>query len=260
MIQIVAYQPAENINIKRLKSDYTGQLIGSAVYDLFYRYKTGYIYVLSYGVVVFANVEEIDRSNFLNLVRNYSDNQLETRIQEDFIIHKSESSSTEFSYNSLSVPEINDDIIRITMLQVAQSIALDFYQERSQQLLNETVRLTTQLEQFGKLKTSKRQVMMFIGRTLNTKNRIIDDLYVFDAPPVTWENELLGKVHEGLAKTFDINVRFRDVEYTLRSVESNLQLFMEFITTEQSQRLELIVIGLILFEVVHLIVQQFIAK
>jgi len=256
MIQIVAYQPAENINIKRLKADYTGQLIGSAVYDLFYRYKSGYIYVLSYGVVVFANVEEIDRSNFLNLIRNYSDNLLEVRIQEDFVINKGASQSPEFAYNALSVPEVNDDIIRITMLQVAQSIALDFYQERSQLLLTETVQLTNQLERFGKLKTSKKQVLKFIGRTLNMKNRIIDDLYVFDSPPVTWESELLGKVNDGLAKTFDINVRFRDVEYTLRSVEANLQIFMDLINTEQSHRLEWIIIGLILFEVIHLLVQQ----
>lgn len=258
MIQIVAYQPAENINIKRLKADYTGQLIGSAVYDLFYRYKSGHIYVLSYGVVVFANIEEIDRSNFLTLVRNYSDNPMETRIQEDFVINTGLPGNPEFSYNSLSVPEISDDIIRITMLQVAQSIALDFYQERSQLLLMETVKYTQQLEEFGKLKASKRQVMKFIGRTLNMKNRIIDDLYVFDSPPATWENELVGKVNEGLGKTFDINVRFRDVEYTLRSVESNLQLFMELINTEQSHRLEWVVIILILFEVIHLIVQQLI--
>jgi uncharacterized Rmd1/YagE family protein len=256
MINIIAYQPAENISIKRLKADYTGELSSGGVFDLFYKYKTGYIYVLSYGVVVFANVEEIDRSNFLNLIKNYSDNQLETRIMEDFAINRNTSQNPEFAYNALSVPEVNEDIIRISMLQVAQSIALDFYQERSQLLLNETVKLTTQLEKYGKLKTSKKQVLRTIGRTLNMKNRIIDDLYVLDSPPVTWENELLGKVNDGLAKTFDIHIRFRDVEYTLRSVESNLQLFMELITTEQSMRLEYIILFLIFFEVVHLILQQ----
>jgi required for meiotic nuclear division protein 1 len=259
MIQIVAYQPAENINIKRLRADHTGQLISGGIFDLFYKYKTGHIYVLSYGVVVFANVEEIDRSNFLHLVKNYSDNFLDARIQEDFVINISNSPNLEFTYNALSVPEVNDDIIRITMLQVAQSIALDFYHDRSQLLLEETGKLTTQLEKYGKLKASKKKILMFIGRVLNMKNRIIDDLYVFDAPPMAWENELLGKVHDGLSKTFDITVRFRDVEYTLRSVESNLQLFMELITTKQSHRLELIIIGLILFEIVHLIVQELLA-
>ena len=257
MVQIVAYQPAENINIKRLKGDYTGELISGSVFELFYRYKGGYIYVLSYGVVVFGNVEEIDRSNFMNLVKNYSDNILETRYQEDFVINKSEGTGLEYAYNTLAVPEISDELIRVTMLQVAQSIALDFYHDRSQLLLNETTKYTTQLEKYGKLKVSKKEVLKFVGRTLNMKSRIIDDLYVLDAPPAVWENELLGKVHDGLSKTFDIPTRFRDVEYTLRSVEGSLQMFMDLINTEQSHRLEWIIIGLILFEVVHVLVQQF---
>lgn len=256
MVHIVAYQPAENVNIKRLRADYTGQLISGTTFDLFYRFKQGYIYVLSYGVVVFANVEEIDRSNFLSLVRNYSDNLLDIRMQEDFTINKIESDNPEFSYNALGVREVNDGIIRITMLQVAQSIALDFYQHRSQEMLNETIKYTTQLEKYGKLQVSKKQVLKFIGHTLNMKNRIIDDLYILDSPPVVWENELLGKVNDGLISTFDIPTRFREVEYTLRSTEGNLQFFMELMNTEQSHRLEWIIIGLILFEVVHVIVQQ----
>lgn len=259
MVQIVAYQPAENINIKRLRADYTGELVSGSSFELFYRYKSGYIYVLSYGIVVFANVEEMDRSNFLQLIKNFSDNELETRYQEDFVIHQSRSSNPEFAYNTLSVPQISSDIIRIAMLQVAQSIALDFYQERSQQMLNETAKLTTQLEKFGKLKTSKKQILKFIGKTLNMKNRIIDDLYILDSPPVVWENELLGKVNDGLTRTFDISTRFRDVEYTLRSIESNLHLFIELLNTEQSHRLEWIIIFLILFEVVHVIIQQLFA-
>jgi required for meiotic nuclear division protein 1 len=257
MIQIVAYQPAENINIKRLRGDYTGELISGSVFDLFYRYKGGYIYVLSYGVVVFGNIEEIDRTNFMHLVKNYSENMLETRYQEDFVITKSQGASPEFTYSALAVPMINDDLVRIVMLQVAQSIALDFYQERSQLLLNETTKYTTQLEKYGKLQVPKKELLKFVGRTLNMKSRIIDDLYVLDAPPSVWENELLGKVHDGLSKTFDIPTRFRDVEYTLRSVEGSLQMFMDLINTEQSHRLEWIIIGLILFEVVHVLVQQF---
>lgn len=256
MIQIVAYQPAENISIKRLRGDYTGELISGSVFDLFYRYKEGYIYVLSYGVVVFANVEEIDRSNFMNLVKSYCENLLQTRYQEDFVINKSKGPNPEFAYNTLAVPEVSNELIRMTMLHVAQSTVLDFYQERSQLLLSETVKYTSQLEKFGKLQVSKKEILKFIGHTLNMKNRVIDDLYILDAPPLVWENELLGKVHEGLSKTFDISIRFRDVEYTLRSVESNLHLFMDLMNTEQSHRLEWIIIGLILFEVVHLLVQE----
>lgn len=142
------------------------------------------------------------------MLTKYYINHLDNRLQEDFIIEKKEILHPEFLYNSLSVSEINDDIIRIAILQVAQSLALDFYQDVAQQLFDDTVHLTNQLETYGRLKISKRKLLKFIGKTLNTKNRIIDNLYIYDTPPVVWEDETLGKVNDGLTKTFDISIRF----------------------------------------------------
>lgn len=250
-VHIVAYQVVENVQIKKFRSEYTGELISSSSFELFYRYKAGYIYILNYGIVVFADVDEIDRSNFIRLLKSYGERNIGEAYQEDFIIEKADISNPIFSYNSLSISEINSDIIRVVMLQVAQSAALDFYLEKSQQIFDETARLTTQLEIYGKLKGSKKMLLHIIGKALNTKNKIINDLYVIDAPPSVWENELLGKVNDGLNKVFDINTRFKEIEYMLKSVESNLSIFIELIDTKVNQRLEWIIIILILIEVIH---------
>ncbi|MES2140283.1 MAG: RMD1 family protein [Bacteroidota bacterium] len=256
MILIIAYQIAENTNIKKFKSEYTGELINSNSFELFYKYKQGYVFVLNYGVVVFANVDEVQRSIFISLLTKYCVNHLENRLQEDFIIEKKEISQPDFSYNSLSVKEINDDVIRIAMLQVAQSLALDFYQEVAQQLFENSVNLTNQLEMHGRLKISKRKLLKFIGKTLNTKNRIIDNLYIYDTPSVVWEDEFLGKVNAGLTKTFDISIRFKELEYMLKRVENNLSVFVELTNAEESKRLEWVVIILIFIEILHLFIND----
>ena len=257
MIQIIAFQIAENTNIKKLKADYTGLLINSTSFELFYEYDQGYIFVLNYGVVVFANVDEVQRNTFISLLTKYCVNHLENRLQEDFIIEKKETPQPEFSYNSLSVSEINTDVIRIAMLQVAQSLALDFYQDAAQQLFDNTVNLTNQLEEFGRFQISKRKLLKFIGKTLNTKNRIIDNLYIFDTPSVVWENEFLGKINDGLTKTFDISIRFKELEYMLKLVENNLSVFVELTNAKESKRLEWIVIILIFIEILHLFLGPF---
>jgi uncharacterized Rmd1/YagE family protein len=257
MIRILAYQIAENTNIRKFKAEYTGLLINSNSFELFYKYKDGYIFVLNYGVVVFANIDDVESSSFISLLEKYSVNHLSTRLQEDFMIEKKEIIQPEFSYNSLSVNEINEDVIRIAMLQVSQSLALDFYQEAAQQLFDNSVILTNQLEEFGRLKVSKRTLLKFIGKTLNTKNRIIDNLYIFDTPPVVWENEFLGKVNDGLTQTFDISIRFRELEYMLKRVESNLTVFVELTNAKESKRLEWIVIILIFIEILHLFFNRF---
>lgn len=257
MIRIIAYQIAENTNIKKFKAEYTGELINSNSFELFYKYEQGYVFVLNYGVVVFANVDDVQRSTFISLLTKYCTNHLENRLQEDFIIEKKEISQPEFSYNSLSVSEINDDVIRIAMLQVAQSLSLDFYQEAAQQLFDDTVNLTNQLETYGRLKISKRKLLKFIGKTLNTKNRIVDNLYIFDTPSVVWEDEFLGKVNDGLTKTFDISIRFKELEYMNKRVESNLSVFVELTNAKESKRLEWVVIILIFIEILHLFLNRF---
>ncbi len=256
MIRIIAYQIAENTNIKKFKAEYTGELINSNSFELFYKYEQGYVFVLNYGVVVFANVDDLQRSTFISLLTKYCVNHLENRLQEDFIIEKKEISQPDFSYNSLSVNEINDDVIRIAMLQVAQSLALDFYQEVAQQLFENSVNLTNQLEMHGRLKISKRKLLKFIGKTLNTKNRIIDNLYIYDTPSVVWEDEFLGKVNDGLTKTFDISIRFKELEYMLKRVENNLSVFVELTNAEESKRLEWVVIILIFIEILHLFIND----
>ena len=257
MIRIIAYQIAENTNIKKFKSEFTGSLINSTSFELFYEYEKGYVFVLNYGVVVFANVDDLQRSAFITLLTPYCTNHLENRLQEDFVIEKKEVAQPEFSYNAISVSQVNPDVIRIVMLQVAQSLAMDFYQDVAQQLFDKMVVLTNQLEEHGKLKISKRNLLKFIGKALNTKDRIIDNLYIYDTPSVVWEDEILGKVNDGLTQTFDISIRFKELEYMLKSVETNITVFVELANAEESKRLEWIIIILIFIEILHLFINSF---
>jgi len=257
MLKIDSYQIAESLNIKKFRSDYQGELVSSSSFELFYNYKNSYFYLLSYGVAVFCDVDIIDQNNLIALIKKYGDENFEIKNQESFIIEKTNTDSPVFSYNSLSVPAITTDLIRIVMLNVGQSSVLDYYQEKSQSLFDQIQKLTSELENFGRLKTSKKDLLKIIGKTLSTQSRIIDDLYILDAPPETWDNELLGKVNDGLTKLFDISLRFREIEYILKNVQNNLDVFIELINTRQTRTLEWIVIILILIEVLNIFIPIF---
>jgi required for meiotic nuclear division protein 1 len=255
MISVVAYQVAEQINIKRLKASYKAEVHSSSSVDLFYYHKDGNaIYVLSYGVVVFSNMEPIAISKFLDYVKDFSVNTLENQYKEDIIIHPNKELS--FSYNDVSLPEASPEAVRIVMLNVAQSAFLDFYADLSQDLLDQTFVFTNELEKYGKLKISRKSLLKFIGKAMNVKNRIIDNLYIFDVPDVVWESEYFDKVNNGMVKTFDINTRFREIEYTLKIVESNLAIFTELVQQKTSNMLESIIIILILVELVNVLVSH----
>lgn len=251
MIKIIAYQVAQQLNIKRVKEAYKSELFSSTSVDLFYFQKDSgkAIYVLSYGVVVFANHEEIEISRFIEFLKLYAMNPLETHYKEDIIIHQDKELS--FSYNDVHLPDPKPEVIRIVMLNVAQSAFLDYYTDVSQKLLEETAIFTNELENFGKLKISRKNLLKFIGKALNIKNRIVDNLYIFDMPDIVWEDEYMDKVNSGMVKTFDLNTRFREVEYTLKIVESNLSIFTQLVQEKTSNTLEMIIIFLILFEIIN---------
>lgn len=257
-MQIIAYQIADDINIRQLKQAYKGQLIGENASELFYRLNDGHIFIINYGVVVFANIDDIERTQFIRLIQPMCVRVIEKQYLEDFTMHINDTLQKPiFDYNSMTVPAASDGLIRVTMLQVGQSCALDYYLETAQKLFDETTKLTTQLEEHGHLIVSKKNLLKFIGRTLNTKNRIFDNLYVMDAPPVVWDDELLGHVNNGLNKTFDISVRFRQIEYMLRIIEDNLDAFIELTNVRQSHVMEVIIIILIAIEVLDMMVRWF---
>jgi uncharacterized Rmd1/YagE family protein len=256
MIRVVAYQVAEQINVKKLKAAYQSEVYSSSSVELFYYNKDGSaIYVLSYGAVVFSNTDPVSTSKFMDYLKGFCVNALENPYKEDIIIHEGEELS--FSFNDVVLPDASPEAVRIVMLNVAQSAFLDFNTDLSQGLLDESSVFTKELERNGRLKLSRKNLLRFIGKALNVKNRIIDNLYIFDVPDMAWESEYFDRVNNGMVKTFDINTRFREVEYTLKIVESNLVIFTELVQQKTSNMLETIIIFLIAVELLNVLVGHF---
>ena len=143
------------------------------------------------------------------------------------------------------------------MLNVAQSVALDYYSKTTGIILEKTTDLTKQLEIKGKITISGKKLLRFIGKTMNIKNSIADNLYILDSPDATWENEYLHKIDTGLKGVFDLKERFTEIVEQLAIVKENLDLFVEVNNNRYSHLLEVIIIILILVEVVNMIFEKF---
>jgi uncharacterized Rmd1/YagE family protein len=262
ILTIRAFQIAEGIDIKRCRAEFAGDLLSAAPGELFYRRKVaspdgtgeredGYLYVMDYGVVTFAGHGEAEMDALLERLGPYCENPLAKRVGEDFRVH-ADVQELGFTFNDIHLPAFNADVLRIIMLYVGQSAALDHYEAVADRLLAEAGKIAQELERYGRLKTSRRDVQRFIGRTLSIRNRLVDNLYIMDAPDITWENEYLDKIDRGMKKTFDIAERFRSLDYQLRENKENLELFAEMLQFRQSNMLEWIIIALFLIEIVNL--------
>lgn len=254
--QVSSYQIADSIDIKMFKSAFKADLYFNDTDELFYIIDEGrYIYVFKYGVVCFLNYDAIKIAEFLKFISSYCKNKFDQSLEEEFKI-QTNSVKNKIGFNSIEIIGSDIEVLRLIMLNVSQSVALDYYHEQTTKLMEETNHHTQILETKGRLDISGINLKKYIGRTLLLKNRIAENLYIFDSPPETWEDENLNKIHNELKRTFDLKERFRNIQEGLNIVKDNYELFRDLLQYRNSYRLELVIIILILVEVLNIFVQK----
>jgi uncharacterized Rmd1/YagE family protein len=260
MLKIRAFQVAESFDIKKMRADFSEEPHSASNDELFYAFAgKKYLYAADYGVVVLAGYDEVATSDALRFVKHYANQPLHQPMNDDLLMEtKNDITKPLVQNNKVYLPEnYSETQIRILMLNVGQSVALDYYEELCGKILANMQTYTNELENFGRVNVSKKELLKFIGKTLNVKNSIVDDLYILDDPSMVWDDESLEIFNKNLKELFDIIPRFKDLDYRLRIVEENLKLFSDILHHRESNRLEWIIIGLILIEVINVFWHEF---
>lgn len=256
MLKVLSWQIADSIDIKQFKTAFTAEIYHADADELFYRIGAQkFIYVFKYGIVCFLNHTEVEMTAFIQVITPYCKNMLNERLNDEFEI-ETNAPKIIFGYNKVDIPHAGAEEFRLIMLNVSQSVALDHYSQQTNILLEETNYHTQILEKKGKLDIAGIDLKKYIGRTLNLKNRVAENLYIFDSPDETWEDENLNKLDVGLKKTFDLQARFRTIQEALQIVKENLELFKDLLQYRNSVVLEWIIIILIFVEVINLFVEK----
>lgn len=256
-VKLSAFLVANQIDVKGVKAFFDIKPLADSSSELFYSYSVDkYQYYFNFGVVVFAGYTEDEMKYAVKTVHPYLRNPLGVWLRDDHDLKAEEGRTLSFEFDELIVDKLDSSVIRIAMFNLAQSVALDYYHQVTETLLAEVKGFANELEVSGRLKISRKNMMRFIGRALNTQNEIAENIYIFDAPDIVWDDEFLDKLHQGLMKHFDLRVRFSEVEYTLRIIEDNLSVFREITHQRESNLLEYIIILLILVEVFDLLITK----
>lgn len=254
MFTVVAYQVANTINIKSSKQQLQWELLFQDSDELFFsNSKDKYIYLFHYGMVSFFNLSPRERDTVLKQIKPFCEGYLEETISEEVKV-EIKPDTLQVNFESIVLPDTNSEMIRLVMLNASQSVALDRFSKITEDLLVETNEHTKYLENKGKLDISGNKLKRFIGKVLNIKNKISENLYIFDSPEITWEDEKLNKLNQELKKVFDLQDRYHLIHDRIEIIKENLELFKDIMDHRESSRLEWIIIILILVEVVDMFI------
>jgi uncharacterized Rmd1/YagE family protein len=255
-MQVKSYQIADYIDIKSLRFASLGEVIYADNDELFFQIEENkYLYILRYGVLTQLNLSEEQFTEIKKQILPACRNLVETSIHEEQLIETG-SVENKISHNKIQIKNSNADVLRMIMLYISQSVTLDYYAELTTKLLEDTNQHTQLLERKGELSITGTNLKKYIGKTLLLKNLIAQNLYIFDSPEETWDNERLDKLHIELKRHLDLQDRARSVSEELGIVKENLELFKDILQYRNSIYLEWVVIILIAVEVVSFLVEK----
>jgi uncharacterized Rmd1/YagE family protein len=260
LLPVHAYGFDATFKVRDLAQCFTGARLRQSKTQVVAEYAPDrYGLAFDFGAVVFVNVSAEERARVLGEIRRrVATSEPHNPLEEDFLIElKSDvPPHGKVSFDRVALPELSPAAVELVALLLAQSVAIDYYEEDLQEILATLDRQTDSMAKHGRLGGSRKEVVQFVARTLGTKNQIVAALAVLDKPAVTWEHEALDKLHRALREMLEIEERFRSLEYKLRTIQDSLELFLDMLQTRQSHFLEWIIIWLILFEIVMALLEK----
>jgi uncharacterized Rmd1/YagE family protein len=103
----------------------------------------------------------------------------------------------------------------------------------------------------------ERKLLSQIGDILSVKQRTISHLSLFDKPETTWERPEIERLYNKLYFEFELPDRFDILNEKIRFLSDHNKILLDFISTQRSNFLEMIIIALILIEILIFIFEVF---
>lgn len=252
-ITTIGYHLGGRLDLKLIKNSLAFHCIYADPTELIY--ETGpnaWFEVFDYGSVVFFGIDKTVQTDIIGSIRkilSLAVNELES---EEIDIEVVPESPTKVLFDKILVNHLNVEVAKIVMLNIAQSVALDYYIEQTNILLEQTSYFSYELQEKGTFSIKGKKLLKYIGTALNLKNRIARNLYIFDSPDITWEDQYLNDLHAQLNMELDIRIRYRSLQESLSIIQENLEIYKDINQHSHSSQLEWIIIILIAVEIVNL--------
>lgn len=207
-----------------------------------------YLFVYSFGALVFYDVEEVMIVATIKNLRGLKVEILKEKITDDYIVVEHLKNAVEF--NQIKLKSVDLEKLKLVAWVLAQSVALEYYENQVDLIVNGFSSLNKQLSEKGKLSVSARQLMKTVGSNNMIIEAIISKLSLLEEPASAWESEEVEWLFYRMHYMFDIEERFKHIQYKLGFIQDNSEVLLEVLGSRRGAMLEWIVIILILIEIV----------
>eukprot|EP00548_Thalassiothrix_antarctica_P007906 CAMPEP_0194137696 /NCGR_PEP_ID=MMETSP0152-20130528/7549_1 /TAXON_ID=1049557 /ORGANISM="Thalassiothrix antarctica, Strain L6-D1" /LENGTH=266 /DNA_ID=CAMNT_0038834819 /DNA_START=460 /DNA_END=1260 /DNA_ORIENTATION=- len=155
------------------------------------------------------------------------------------------------------VPTLDFNSTAIISNIMAQSVALDSYSDIVDELLTNFANVNSSVTKTGNFtQIEKESLFRIVSQNNSVFIDMVSKIGVKDRSETAWNLSQYEQIHEGLREEFEIESRFKHIEFKLDLIQQNAKFFLEVLHSQKSNSLEWCILVLILFECVLMITEM----
>lgn len=209
-----------------------------------------FIVIYDFGAVVFFGCDKEEREAFMQKLLASVPPEPHPPLVDDYLVEVRDDVEPSVTFDRAIVPTLDASVVELLSLILAQSVAMDYYEEDVAAAYKRVEHFANSLAAHGKIRLPERDIHRFVGSTLVVRNQIAMTMSLLDAPSATWEREVYDRLYRNLRVAFEIGDRYQTIEHKIQLIQQNLEIVVDLVQYTRAKVLELIVIALIAFEVV----------
>lgn len=255
-----SYHIAEDIKLKELLKVIDYKPIEQKPMQLSYQLSEwGFCYIYNFGSVVFFNISPVLQHDFIKKIESVRQSEAATTTtNEEYVVEIIPTEKNKVDFNKVVFNTLEKDKVELIALILAQSTALDHFENKVNALLNEMHNITLDVRG-QRSKLSKNVILSLIRRIITIKQQTIVSLYLLEKPEATWEKKVLDDLFNEGVMMFELKERFSSMKDKLQTVQDNLEVLSNFSSSQQMLFMEAAIVGLFVLDI-FLVIYEMLTK
>lgn len=218
-----------------------------------------WLLIYSFGVVVLVNLPEDFLKKFLTKkVRQCCSGIRDDKYSEEyFIVEDPEVERESAESEEVKVKQLTLERVDLIAEVMAQSVAIDAADHEVEHMFQQFSGYTTALEQHGRMIAPTKTMLKLIGKNYGIIESNVTRLSLLDQPDITWESPELEYLFGSMRSMFELDDRFKALNFKLELIKSHSSLFLDVIGARRIEKLEVIIIVLIAVEILLFLYELF---
>jgi len=250
-----AYHITESLKLKKFASLFPDTPFDANAQRIVYQLsEDSFFLVFNFGSVVFFNVEEAKKENYLTQIKTtLAQEEVKTVVtSDDFSVEVDQKVPASVEFTKLTVKKLSKQVVELVSLVLAQSTALEFFENEVVSLLKDVEKISLVASKKRLFRVSERQVIPLIESTMRIKRKLIGSVYLLEKPEMTWTSKEMDELYGDTSNMFELRDRFKNLDYELKMLQEDMSLLASFTSSRQMLIMEASIVGLFILDLILL--------